>query len=59
MEEDLTIDVRRMSKEEILAGRRAMTVMRIMLLIKSPSWGKLLDIDCERVVCPGPTCGKS
>lgn len=37
MDEDLTIDVRRMSQEEILADRWAMTVMRIMLLIKSPS----------------------
>ena len=51
--------MRRRGKEETLEDRWAMTVVKIMLLMQSLNWRKLLDIDREAAVCPGFTRGQS
>lgn len=47
--EDPTARVRR-GKEETVEDRWAMTVVKIMLLVESPNWGKLSDRHHEATV---------
>ena len=48
--EDPTVCVRRRGKEDTAEDRWAMTVVKVMLLVESPNWGKLPVMDHEATV---------